>query len=237
MQIKQFTNRTDNYFYAIIGNDFTAIIDPAEPEQVIPLLRANNIIPTHVISTHHHADHTGANLDLKRLYGVKILGGKDDADKIPGIDQELQDQDKILNDSAIIMTTPGHTLGHICVYFPKASALFTGDCIFNLGAGRLFEGTPEQAFNSFQKIKALPPETLIYCGHEYAAANSKFALAIAPDNPHLLPRFEDIQRKTEQNQPTVPFSLKDELLTNPFVQAKNPEEFAHIRQLRNEFKA
>ena len=168
----------DNYSYIIIdeSNKKTCVIDPSESKPIIDFLEKNNLKLNWILNTHHHYDHVGGNSELKEKYKAKIIGFADDHKRIPEIDILLKDQEiwKKDNFEAKIIHIPGHTLGHICFYFYKDNNLFTGDTLFSLGCGRIFEGTYQQMFNSLNKIKELPLNTKIFCGHEYTLQNSKF---------------------------------------------------------------
>jgi len=149
---------------------------------------------THILNTHHHADHTGGNLALKARYGVTIVGPAADRDRIPGIDVALRDGDAYTLGAAQFhcLDTPGHTRGHVTFHFPGSKALFPGDTLFALGCGRLFEGTPAQMWASLSKLLALPEDTKVYCAHEYTQSNAKFAVTVDPENAELTKRKEDI---------------------------------------------
>ena len=221
LEIIQIPVLSDNYLYLVhepkSGN--TAIVDPAVDEPVISELEARGWDLTHIINTHHHWDHTGANLALKEKYGLTIVGPKAEAARIPGIDIELGDGDRFEfgEESAAVFDTPGHTSGHIVYHFESAHALFAGDTLFAMGCGRLFEGTPDQMWTSLQKIMALPNDTKIYCAHEYTLANAKFALSVEPENPDLIKRVHEVEHKRAAGLPTIPTNIEIEKKTNPFL--------------------
>ena len=168
----------DNYSYLIIDetNQSACVVDPSEAKPIIDFVENNNINLKYILNTHHHFDHIGGNKDLKKKFGSTILGFKGDSKRIPEIDILLEDNQiwKAENFEAKIMHIPGHTSGHICFHFFKEQLIFTGDTLFSLGCGRLFEGSYEEMYESLNKIKVLPEETKIYCGHEYTLSNSKF---------------------------------------------------------------
>ena len=168
----------DNYSYLIIdeSNNFACVVDPSESEPIINFLKNKNIKLKYILNTHHHYDHIGGNQELKKRYGSVVVGFKGDSKRIPGIDILLEDNQiwKAENFEAKIMHIPGHTSGHICFNFFKEKLVFTGDTLFSLGCGRIFEGSYEEMFESLNKIKLLPKETKIYCGHEYTLNNAKF---------------------------------------------------------------
>ena len=168
----------DNYSYLVIDekNQSACVIDPSEAPPIIEYLEKNNIKLDFILNTHHHYDHVGGNKELKEKYGAKVLGFFEDKERIPEIDILLKDNEIWKNDNfeAKIIHIPGHTSGHICYYFKNEKIAFTGDTLFSLGCGRIFEGTYEQMFSSLNKIKTMPLDTKIYCGHEYTLNNSKF---------------------------------------------------------------
>ena len=179
----------DNYSYLIIdeSNNFACVVDPSESEPIINFLKNKNIKLKYILNTHHHYDHIGGNKELKKKFGSIVLGFKDDSKKIPEIDVFLENNQiwKAENFTAKIIHIPGHTSGHICFYFFNNNFAFTGDTLFSLGCGRVFEGTHEEMFISLNKIKSLPKETKIYFGHEYTLVNSQFCLKLDPNNRNL----------------------------------------------------
>ena len=168
----------DNYSYVIIDEKYNhaCVVDPSEAEPIINFVESKNIKLKFVLNTHHHYDHVGGNNDLKKKYKVKIVGFKNDKLRIPNIDILLENNEiwKSENFEAKIIHIPGHTSGHICFYFIKEKIAFTGDTLFSLGCGRIFEGTHAQMYNSLNKLKKLPKNTKVYCGHEYTFKNSLF---------------------------------------------------------------
>ena len=238
-KIHQLALWEDNYIYILHEKkaNKTAVIDPGEAQTVQRFLKTKNLKLDYILNTHHHFDHTGGNKQLKKDWGCKIYGYKGDEKRIPGIDITLKEGDKALVGtlSFEVLYAPGHTLGHIAFWNEENQILFCGDTVFAMGCGRLFEGSPEQMFASLNKIKKLPKTSLIYCAHEYSLKNAQFALSLAPSDPALKARHKKISDLRKKNQPTVPFYLKEELLTNPFLKAKSVSEFAKIRKLRDHF--
>jgi len=227
LEIVQIPVLQDNYLYLVhepISGD-TAIVDPAVDEPVIAELEARGWRLTHILNTHHHMDHTGANLALKRRYGATVIGPAADKDRIPGIDTGVGDGDRVMlgNTSADVYFVPGHTRGHIAYHFSADKALFCGDTLFAMGCGRLFEGTPEQMWNSLSKLMALPDETRVFCAHEYTAANGAFALSVEPKNAALVARMTEVKRLRADGLPTVPSTLALEKETNPFLRPMSTE--------------
>ena len=229
----------DNYSYLIIDkiNNSACIIDPSEAKPIINFIEKENINLKYILNTHHHFDHVGGNKDLKKKYNSAVIGYKDDSNRIPEIDILLEDNQiwKAGNFEAKIMHIPGHTTGHICFHFFKEKLLFTGDTLFSLGCGKLFEGTYEDMFKSLDKIKKLPQDTKIYCGHEYTLQNSKFCIEHDPENINLKNKIKEVKKKLENSLPTIPSILKDEMECNIFLRAKNVESFSKLRDLKDNF--
>ena len=229
----------DNYSYLIIDkkNNTACVVDPSEADPVIDYLENNNIKLKFILNTHHHYDHVGGNEKLKAKYGASIIGYKGDKKRIPGIDILVSDQDIWIhkNFEAKIIHIPGHTLGHICFYFYKDESVFTGDTLFSLGCGRVFEGTNEQMFNSLTKLKELPKNTKIFCGHEYTLQNSKFCIVHDEDNENLKKKINNIKTKLKIGLPTIPSTIKDELECNIFLRSINVETFSKLRDLKDNF--
>ena len=229
----------DNYSYVIIDEKYNhaCVVDPSEAEPIINFLENKNIKLKFVLNTHHHYDHVGGNNDLKKKYKIKIAGYKNDKKRIPNIDILLENNEiwKSENFEAKIIHIPGHTSGHICFYFIKEKIAFTGDTLFSLGCGRIFEGTYEQMYNSLNKLKKLPPDTKIYCGHEYTLQNSLFCSKYDKNNKNLKKKILEIKHKLEKNLPTVPSTLREVLTYNIFLRAKNLKDFSKLRDLKDNF--
>ncbi len=217
---------SDNYSYVIYEEkaNTVSIVDPAEFEACDKVINKYKKLDF-ILNTHHHADHVGANLELKKKYSSKVLGYVSDKNRIPGIDILLKENQKhkIGNLEFEVIFIPGHTKGHIAFFFSKEKVAFTGDTLFALGCGRIFEGTHEEMFISLNKIKKLPPDTKIYCGHEYTKSNLNFCLAYDPNNTFLKERKIDILKKLNSNQPTIPSTLSQEIKTNIFLRCNDPE--------------
>ena len=229
----------DNYSYVIIDEKYNhaCVVDPSEAEPIINFIESKNIKLKFVLNTHHHYDHVGGNNDLKKKYKVKIIGFKNDKERIPNIDILLENNEiwKSENFEAKIIHIPGHTSGHICFYFIKEKIAFTGDTLFSLGCGRIFEGTYEQMYNSLNKLKKLPSDTKIYCGHEYTLQNSLFCSKYDKNNKNLRKKIIEIKHKVKKNLPTIPSTLKEELVYNIFLRAKNLKDFSKLRDLKDNF--
>ena len=229
----------DNYSYLIIDekNNIACVVDPSEAEPIIEYLEGTQIKLKFILNTHHHYDHVGGNQKLKEKYGASVVGYKGDKERIPGIDILVSDQEKWVyeNFEAQIIHIPGHTLGHICFYFHKDELVFTGDTLFSLGCGRIFEGTYEQMFDSLMKLKKLPKNTKVFCGHEYTLQNSKFCMVYDENNENLKIKINDIKIKLKAGLPTIPSSIKDELECNIFLRSNNVETFSKLRDLKDDF--
>ena len=221
LQVYQFPCRSDNYGF--LAHDptlnVTASIDTPEEGPINAALEEKGWRLTHILNTHHHGDHTGANIALKERWGCTIVGAANDAERIPGIDVRMADGDKYQFGSLIadVFEVPGHTTGHIAYYFSSEDIAFVGDTLFALGCGRLFEGTPEMMWNSLQKLMALPDETIVYCAHEYTQSNAQFALSVEPGNAALVARSQEIDALRAEGKPTVPTTIGLERATNPFL--------------------
>jgi hydroxyacylglutathione hydrolase len=229
----------DNYSYLIIDqskND-ACVVDPSESEPIIKYLEKNKINLKFILNTHHHYDHVGGNNLLKKKYNAKVIGYKDDKRRIPDVDILVNDEQiwKNQNFEAKIMHIPGHTSGHICFYFYKDKTIFTGDTLFSLGCGRIFEGTYSQMFDSLNKFKKLPLDTKIFCGHEYTMQNSKFCLTHDSNNQKLKKKIIEIKKKLINNLPTIPSTIKEELECNIFLRSDNLKSFSKLRDLKDNF--
>jgi len=235
LEILQIPVLKDNYVYLIHDNQTgeTAAVDPAEADPVLEALAANGWTLTHVLNTHHHGDHVGGNLELKRRTGCRIVGSERDLKRIPGIDVAVGEMTvlKFGSSEARVLDVPGHTRAHIAFWFAEADALFCGDTLFALGCGRLFEGTPDEMWRSLSKLRALPPETKVYCAHEYTQTNGRFALSVEPGNAALRQRMKQVDELRRQNRPTVPSTLQEELETNPFLRPESEEIQSNLGML------
>ncbi len=218
---------TDNYAYLVndAGEGFCAVVDPSEPEPVRKALASRGLRLTHILNTHHHFDHTGGNLPLKEEFGAVIVGPEKDRDRIPGIDIGVSEDApwRLGTHTARILEIPAHTRAHIAFAFENDDAVFTGDTLFAMGCGRLFEGTPHMMWNSLSKLMRLEENMAVYCGHEYTLNNGRFALTLEPGNEQLQSRVAEVQRLREKSLPTIPSTIDIELRTNPFLRPNSAE--------------
>lgn len=226
MQVEVIPARSDNYVFLLHlpAAGVTAVVDPADAAPVEARLSARGLKPDWILNTHRHADHVAGNEALIAAHGCRVAGPRAEADAIPGIEVALGQGDRFTlgDQEARIYDTPGHTHGHISYWFPAAKALFCGDLLFVLGCGRVFEGTMAQMWTSLAKLKEMPDDTVVYCGHEYTAANARFALTIEPGNEELQLRAKEIERLRAAGKPTVPTTLGAERRTNPFLRVDEP---------------
>ena len=229
----------DNYSYLIIDekSNIACVVDPSEAEPIIKYLEDTQIKLKFILNTHHHYDHVGGNKKLKEKYGASIVGYRGDKERIPKIDVLVNDQENWIHENfeAKIIHVPGHTLGHICFYFYKEHSIFTGDTLFSLGCGKIFEGTYSQMFNSLMKLKELPQNTKIYCGHEYTQKNSEFCIKYDENNENLKAKIKEIEIKLNNKIPTIPSTIKDELECNIFFKSGNLETFSKLRDLKDNY--
>jgi hydroxyacylglutathione hydrolase len=226
LQIEPIPVLRDNYAW-IIRDEATsacAVVDPSVAEPVLAALDRLGWRLTHILNTHHHHDHVGGNLELKRATGCTIVGNRKDAHRIPGIDVLIEDGEQVaIGDAeALVLEISGHTVGHIAYWFRDAAALFCGDTLFSLGCGRLFEGSAAQMWSSLRTLRELPGDTRVFCGHEYTESNARFALRVEPDNQALRRRAEEVRELRIAGLPTVPSTLAVERATNPFLRADDP---------------
>jgi len=229
----------DNYSYLLINEESNdaCVIDPSESRPVINYVEKNNIKLKFILNTHHHFDHVGGNKDLKKKYNSKVIGFKKDKNRIPEIDIFLDDGEIWKNEKfeAKIYHIPGHTSGHVCYHFFKQNILFTGDTLFSLGCGRIFEGTYEQMFSSLKLIKSFPKNTKIYCGHEYTLKNYEFCLKHDSNNSYLKKKILSVKSYLDKGLTSMPTTLEEELNCNIFLRSENIETFSKLRDLKDIF--
>ncbi len=251
LQIEQFMCRSDNFGVLVhdTATGATASIDAPEENPILDVLEEKGWQLTHIFTTHHHMDHVAANQALKDKFSAEIIGPA--GSKIPGLDRAVGDGDRFTfaEYDVDVIATPGHTLDHICYHIPGIQTAFTADTLFALGCGRVFEGTPQQMYDSLCKLAALPDETVIYCGHEYTETNARFALTVDPGNQQLVQRATDINDLMALGKPTLPTSIGLEKVTNPYLRTCDPgirhlldmedapdvDVFAEIRRRKDNF--
>ena len=249
-----FMCRQDNYGYLAHDSETgkTAAIDAPAADPILAALKARGWTLSDILITHHHQDHVEGIPALVEATGAKVTGPKSEADKIEGLDTLVEPGEAIALGSSnfIVRAAPGHTLGHIVYHDAIGRHVFTGDALFSLGCGRMFEGTPGPMWEGLVGLRNLPDETLVYCGHEYTLANAKFALSVDPDNPALRIRAAEVERMRADNRFTIPVSLGMEKRTNPFLRADTPEMakamglpgddpvavFAALRKAKDDFR-
>ncbi len=252
LEVHQFPCRSDNYGFLLHdpASGETACIDTPDAEACLREAAHRGWQITQIWNTHWHADHAGGNEAIKAATGCAVIAPAIDAPKIPAVDRTVQQGDVVrLGDwEADVIDVGGHTLGHIAYHVPEAGLAFVGDSLFALGCGRMFEGTPAQFWASLCRLRALPGATMLYCAHEYTAANAHFALHVDPDNEELAAYAAEVFQLREQGRPTVPTTLAREIKANPFLRADDPALaarygggdavaiFAALREEKNNFR-
>lgn len=242
---------SDNYAYLVHGPDGTALIDAPEAGPIIDALEARGWSLGVIMLTHHHHDHVGGVAELREKYGCPVMGPKAEEAKLPKLDMALEPgfSGGTGEGRCEVIAVPGHTLGHVAYHYPEARAVFTADSLMALGCGRVFEGTPDMMWQSLSRLADLPPDTMVYSGHEYTRANAAFALTIEPGNQRLISRCKDIDAARAEGRPTAQVLLSVELDTNPFLRApldsvkqavglpdgSDAEVFAKVRAAKDKF--
>ncbi|MFH2203567.1 MAG: hydroxyacylglutathione hydrolase [Elusimicrobiota bacterium] len=244
---------TDNYSWLLADEKSgdCAVVDPAESGPVLAYIEREELRLRWILTTHHHYDHIGGIQSLRRKFDAEVLCSTYDyaAGRVPGATRGLADNEtfQAAGSEAVSLAVPGHTLGAAAFHFPRERAVFTGDTLFTAGCGRLFEGTPEQMHASLTRLKALPPETMVYCGHEYTDKNIRFAHGLLPEDSAVAARLERVESEISAGRATVPAPLAEELATNPFLRAEDAalqaatgksgavETFTEIRRRRDGF--
>jgi hydroxyacylglutathione hydrolase len=223
---------SDNYAYLLHdrATGATAVVDVPDADAVEKALSERGWTLTDILVTHHHPDHIDGVDALRAATGARVTGARADAHRLPALDRAVAGEDSFEMGSVEVhvLDVPGHTVGHIAFHIPAAQAVFTADSLMGLGCGRLFEGTPEQMWQSLSDLAALPSGTMVYPGHEYTEANARFALTIEPRNRELISHAERVRAARAGGKPTVPATLAEELATNPFLRARLPEVKAAI---------
>lgn len=252
--IHQIPTREDNYIYIVRDepSGTTIVIDPTEHDPVLALCEQKKWQIDAILITHHHPDHIYGIPRLKKVFSPTVWGFKGDRHRLPPLDRELEGNEAFTIKGVDVLTrhTPGHTLGHLSYYIEQEKALFSGDTLFSMGCGRLFEGTPEMMLKSLSWIRQLPEETNVYCSHEYTQTNTEFALSIDPHNKELRAFYNNVEKLRRSNSPTVPMRLETEKQLNPFLRwddqslknslglsdaSADVEVFSHVRRLRDKW--
>jgi hydroxyacylglutathione hydrolase len=232
-QVHLFPCLQDNY--GVLLHDpqtgATAAIDAPEAAAVENALRAKGWRLTDILVTHHHADHTGGIAALKEHHRCRVTAPLREADRIPLVDATVREHDNVKVGAleGRVYETPGHTAGHITYFFAPEKLAFVGDTLFSIGCGRVIEGTPEMMWQSLLKLRSLPDDTGLYCGHEYTQANIRFAKTIEPDNPVLAERAKEVEQVRAGGKPTIPSTLAQEKAANPFLRADLPDVAKVVR--------
>jgi hydroxyacylglutathione hydrolase len=230
----------DNYLWLLHDGPSgkTAVVDPGDGDAVLAAAAARGWTIDTIFNTHWHPDHTGGNLAVKEATGAVIYGPSLERDRIPGIEVELGDGDRVSFGSleAEVWDVPGHTLGHIAYIFRDAGFAFVGDTLFAMGCGRLFEGTPQQMHGSLQRFAGLPDSTALYPAHEYTLSNARFCAHAAPDDPAVAARLRAVEALRADGTITLPTTVAEEKATNLFVRAADADSFAELRAAKDSFR-
>ena len=253
MEVLRVPCLSDNYGWLVrcTATGATASVDTPEAKPLLGAAAERDWKLTHILNTHHHWDHVGGNEEMVAATGCRVVGFVGDAGRIPSIAEKVSEGDvvRVGDLEATVIHTPGHTTGHVSYHFRDSGVVFTGDTLFSMGCGRLFEGNPPMMWESLSKLAVLPPDTAVYCAHEYTEANGRFALSVDPENAALLQRVAEVKSLRAADQATVPTSIGVELATNPFLRAADSavrakqsmqastdvEVFARIRHLKDNF--
>ena len=246
--------RSDNYAYLLRDeeNGVAVAFDAPDAAPILAAVEAAGGRLDALLLTHHHGDHVEGAVEIAERTGAELIGAAADAHRLPPLGRAVADGESLSVGpfDLRVIATPGHTWGHVVYFAPAARALFSGDTLFSLGCGRLFEGSAADMWESLLRLAALPPDTSIYPGHEYTAANGRFALSVDPDNAALAERLAEVDALRTAGRPTVPVTLQRELMTNPFLRAGDPrlagrlglagrpavEVFAELRRLKDTFR-
>jgi hydroxyacylglutathione hydrolase len=231
---------SDNYIWLVhdAASGETVVVDPAEAQPVLDAAAARGWTITQIWNTHWHGDHTGGNAGVKAATGALVTGPAAEAARIPTLDRHVAEGDTVRLGAlqASVLEVPAHTAGHIAFHLASEGAAFVGDTLFAMGCGRLFEGTAEQMHGNLQRFAAFPPETRIYCAHEYTLSNGRFALAAEPDNDAIRARLAEVEAARAAGEATVPTTIALELATNPFIRASSAAELADLRLRKDTFR-
>lgn len=232
VEIVVFGARTDNFGFLLRDGDSgrVAAVDAPEEAAILAELDRRGWTLDEIFITHHHNDHTEAIAPLKRRFGANVVGPRGDAEKIAGLDTLVGGGDTVMlgDTPLVVIDVPGHTPGHIAYHLPTEKALFAADALFSIGVGRMLPGMAEKMWEGLERLRALDPDTQIYCGHEYTLANGRFALGIEPGNEALKARIAEAEAQIAAGRPTIPSTLASELAVNPFLRADVPDVAAAV---------
>jgi len=239
LEIVRIPALTDNYIWLIHDpvSDETVVIDPGEAAPVLAAAERRGWAIGQVWNTHWHGDHTGGNAAVKAATGATISGPAAEAARIPTLDVQLDAGDTVRIGAHVaqVIAAPGHTAGHILFHLEDDATIFVGDTLFAMGCGRLFEGSPEQMFANMQHLSTLAGETQVFCAHEYTQSNGRYALAVEPGNADVVTRMRDVDAARATGEATVPTTIALERATNPFLRARDAQEFAKRRAEKDNF--
>ena len=240
LEIVRIPALSDNYIWLVHdpASDQTMVVDPAEAAPVLAEADRRGWRIGQIWNTHWHPDHTGGNAAIKAATGALVIGPSAEAERIPTLDIAVHEGDvvRLGNHVATVLETPGHTAGHIVFHLASDAVVFTGDTLFAMGCGRLFEGDAAQMFDNMQRLAALPPETIVYCAHEYTQANGRFARVVEPGNQDVADRMTLVDAARERGEATVPTTIAEERATNPFLRANSAKELAERRAAKDAFR-
>jgi hydroxyacylglutathione hydrolase len=249
LRVERIPTWRDNYTYLLVceASGEAAVVDAPEVEPVLKRVTSQAARVTKILSTHHHPDHSMANPELARHFGVPVFGHVSDRDRLPGFTSGVEEGDvvEVGRQRARVLHIPAHTRGHVAYVFDDAAAVFCGDTLFAAGCGRLFEGTPEMMFAAMRKLGALPDPTRVYCGHEYTLSNLRFATQVEPENAAVKRALERVRalraraaadwHDATPEEMTVPTTIGEERETNPFLRAASAEELGRRRAAKDAF--
>jgi hydroxyacylglutathione hydrolase len=231
---------SDNYIWLVHeeSSGETMVVDPAEAQPVLDAAAERGWRISQIWNTHWHPDHTGGNAAIKEATGCRVTGPAAEAQRIPTLDRLVGEGDTVSLGplAATVFEVPAHTAGHIAFHLPEEGLVFVGDTLFAMGCGRLFEGNADQMHANLQRLAQLPPETEVYCAHEYTLSNGRFAVTVEPDNREIAARLAEVEAARAAGEATVPTTIARERATNPFMRASSPQELAELRQAKDNFR-